>query len=71
MTNNTQGEIARLSEKLAAIYRLGRLTASEQLEVKGLWARIERLEAMEVIIAVKEANVRDALIQARKMEGME
>lgn len=37
-------EIELLHEKLAAIYRRGRLTPTEEITVQGLWARIERLQ---------------------------
>ena len=37
-------EIELLHEKLAAIYRRGKLTPTEEITVQGLWARIERLQ---------------------------
>ncbi len=47
-------EIDRLHAKLAAIYRRGTLTPSEQIEVRGLWAQIERLEKTKMQIEIKE-----------------
>jgi len=55
MTDYTEQEILRLHEKLASIYRRGVLTASEKIETKGLWARIERLEAARVAAIAKES----------------
>lgn len=62
MSEYTEGEVDRLHNKLAVIYRRGRLTKTEQLEVDGLWARIERLQTSIVAEAAKE----DRMIQARK-----
>lgn len=56
MTENTGDAVTRLHNKLANIYRLGRLTDQEKLAARGLWARIERLESAEVAQAVKESN---------------
>lgn len=55
MTDYTQEEIDRLHNSLAGIYRRGSLTATEQVQVKGLWARIERLEAARVATIAKES----------------
>ena len=71
MTTSTQQEIDRLHDKLAAIYRLGALTPNEKMEARGLWARIERLEATQVAVQVKEAKASLALREARAKEGME
>lgn len=56
MDDFTNDEIERLHVKLAAIYRLGRLTPAEEIAVQGLWARIERLEASRLAIMMKEAG---------------
>lgn len=49
-------ELDRLYRKLAGIYRRGTLTQAEHIEIKGLWARIERLEKTQVQVKVKEAK---------------
>ena len=56
MSEYTESEVLRLHEKMAVVYRRGRLTATEQLEIKGLWARIERLETSIVAEAAREAR---------------
>jgi len=70
MDNSTQQEIDRLHDKLASIYRRGRLTSGEHLEATSLWARIERLESAQVAVRVKENNARAALVAARELEGI-
>ncbi len=50
MSNVYEREIDRLHQDLARIYRRGRLTSFEDQEVRGIWARIERLEAINVKI---------------------
>lgn len=60
MNEYYEQELDRLHIKLAAIYRLGRLTATEEIATKGLWARIENLQTVMVKIAAKES---------RRMEG--
>lgn len=64
-------EIERLHQQLAAIYRRGYLTTAEQLQVKGLWARIERLEATRAKIEVKEARYGVVTITIPEVLGMD
>lgn len=61
MTTYTEQEIDRLHEKLAGIYRRGRLNAAEVLEARGLWARIERLSRS----VVEQRNAERARILSR------
>ena len=49
MTDYVEREIEVLHEKLAAIYRRGKLTATE-----GLWARIERLQTSRNKLVFRE-----------------
>lgn len=56
MTDYTEQEIERLHVELAGIYRRGSLTAAETLQTKGLWARIERLQAAHVAQQTKESR---------------
>ena len=45
MSDYTEHEIDALHERLAGIYRRGKLTPTEKITVQGLWARIERLQS--------------------------
>lgn len=54
MSEFYESEIDRLHEKLAAIYRRGNLTSAEDSEARGLWARIERLEATRAKVVARE-----------------
>lgn len=56
MTEYLQREIDRLDNQLAAIYRRGKLTATEIITTKGLWAQIERLETTSVQIDAREGR---------------
>lgn len=56
MNEYYEKEIERLHSKLATIYLRGLLTATEKIEVKGLWARIESLQKTMVKIQVKESQ---------------
>lgn len=57
MTNSTQREIDRLHGELAAIYRRGTLTPTEEIQVKGLWARIERMETVMVAAQIRDQKI--------------
>lgn len=59
MNEYYEQELDRLHAKLAAIYRLGKLTPTEQTAAKGLWARIENLQTTMVKIAAKESRFID------------
>ena len=54
MTDYVEREIEVLHEKLAAIYRRGKLTATEKIAVEGLWARIERLQTSRNKLVFRE-----------------
>lgn len=56
MSEFYDSEIDRLHHQLAEVYRRGALTSAEEVQVKGLWARIERLEATRAKIVVREAK---------------
>lgn len=47
MTQGYVDEIAALHEELATLYRFG---SRDTAKIEGLWARIERLEAFQVMI---------------------
>lgn len=62
MNDFYESEIARLHEQLRGLYERSRgfkwnqaLTPGEQMQVLGLWARIERLETTKAKIEVKES----------------
>lgn len=56
MNEYYEQELDRLHTKLAAIYRLGKLTPAELIAVDGLWARIENLNKTMVKIAARESR---------------
>lgn len=60
MSDYTLQEIDRLHRKLRSIYSLGRLTPQEEIEVRGLWARIERLESAHAAQVAREAKFNEA-----------
>ena len=53
-TDYVEHEIDLLHEKLAGIYKRGRLTPTEKIAVQGLWARIERLQTSRNKVLFRE-----------------
>lgn len=53
MTDFYDAEIDRLHVLLAQMYRK---TPGDTLRINGLWARIERLQAQNARVTVREAN---------------
>lgn len=56
MTDYYEQELDRLHLELRSLYSLGRLTPAEQIKADGLWARIERLDAVATQVRVRESK---------------
>ena len=54
MSDYVEHEIEALHVKLADIYKRGKLTATEKIQVQGLWARIERLQTSRNKVLFRE-----------------